>query len=104
MKIEEEFKEEVDDEVVSKELRTILPIDVHNDLTAFAKSYTKTGLGKWDYGTAIRIALDKARMYDILIGLMETQQDHDERITKLEGGGIIKSGVKTFGGEIDGQA
>jgi hypothetical protein len=63
--------------IVSKKLETMLPLDVFVNLTKFAKLYAGTGLGKWDYGVALRFLLLKAEMTDYINNL-------DERLTLLE--------------------
>ena len=48
----------------------MLPLDVFIAFTEFAKKYSGTGLGKFDYGVALRILLEKSKM--------------DDRISELE--------------------
>lgn len=42
----------------------MLPLDVLVDFTKFAKKYTKTGLGKFDYGVALRFLLERSNTED----------------------------------------
>ena len=90
--------EEEKEEVVSRGLDTMLPLDVHKNLTEYAKLFTKTGLGKWDYGVAIRSLLEKASILSLVNILAERVANLEERLNKLEG---KKKKVRTFGGEID---
>lgn len=88
-----EEREEESIDYVSKELRTMLPADVHKSLTVYAQIVSKTGLGKWDYGVAIRSLLEKAELYEVMVEILA-------RLDKLE---KKKDGVKTFGGDINGK-
>jgi hypothetical protein len=65
------------DSQVSKKLSTMLPLDVFNGLTQFAKQYALTGMGKFDYGVAIRILLLKSEYADRIYSL-------DKRIDELD--------------------
>jgi hypothetical protein len=65
------------DSQTSKRLETWMPLDVFENLTAFAKAWAGTGLGKFDYSVAIRILLLRSQMLDRL-------DEFEERLEKLE--------------------
>lgn len=96
---EEEFKENETD-TISKELRTMIPADIHIMLTDYAKAVAKTGLGKWDYGVAIRLLLEKARTYDMIAALWSEVNELKELIHS-QGSFDENSVVKTFGGDVN---
>lgn len=52
--------------VISKKFETMLPLDVSADLTRFAKVMASTGLGKFDYGVALRILLERNNYYEVV--------------------------------------
>ncbi len=85
---------------ISKKLVTWLPMDVYFELLDFAKRNTTTGLGKFDFGVAIRLLLQKSKIMDGLeiinerinqleIALHELQDKPEEESDSNE--------VKTFG-------
>ncbi len=91
--------EENQDTVVSKELKTMLPIDVHHALTEYAKAVSKTGLGKWDYGVAIRSLLEQTQNLGSINFLATKVLELEERIDSLENNPIErKETVKFLGG------
>lgn len=69
---------------ISRKLETMIPLDVHQGLTSFARSMTKTGLGKYDYGVAIRILLERAETLKAFEILSQRITDMESKLEKLE--------------------
>ena len=86
------------EELVSKGLETMLPADVHIALTKYAKEVSKTGLGKWDYGVAIRNLLRDSQILSLMGLLGDKIMELEERMKELE---KEEKGVKTMGGRIE---
>lgn len=90
---------------ISKKLETMLPLDVYQRLTEFAKREAKTGLGKFDYGVAIRILLNRAEIFELITNLLYRIETIESRLNDIE---IYiqeqmknkEEGVQTFGGMI----
>lgn len=76
----------------------MMPLDVYKDLTVFAKGSAGTGLGKFDYSVAIRILLDKAKIYEKILDLEADIMSLEVRMSQVN---APKKEVKTdtgFGG------
>lgn len=69
---------------ISKKLSTFLPVDVYFELLEFAKENTTTGFGKFDFGTAIRILLQKSKIFEGLEVLNQRMNDIEVRLHELE--------------------
>ena len=69
---------------VSKKLSTWLALDVYYGLVEFAKQNTLTGLGKFDFSTAIRILLQKSKVFDGLEVLNQRMNEIELRLHELE--------------------
>lgn len=85
---------------ISKKLVTWLPMDVYFDLLDFAKKNTLTGLGKFDFATAIRLLLQKSRTMDGLELLNERLNELEVAIHELQNKPVQETDsneVKTFG-------
>ena len=63
--------------VISRQFTTMLTLDVLADLTIFAKQYAGTGLGKFDFGVALRILLDRS-------DYLSKVEELEDRLTILE--------------------
>jgi hypothetical protein len=63
-----------------KFLRTVIRTDVHDRLTAVAKSF-RTGGDKWDYGVAIQILLD---FYEQHSSVAQINQKLDAIVTLIQ--------------------
>lgn len=99
--------------VVSRRFETMFPIDVIAEFTNFAKHNAGTGLGKFDYGVALRILLERNNYYEVVSCLEEDILDLQSQIHEIkkqlnnksdnvdEGNETNRrdksSGVKTFG-------
>ncbi len=62
---------------VNRKMVTWLPMDVFGKFNKFAKENTITGLGKFDYGVALGMLLDRSEYYDMYEAL-------EQRMTELE--------------------
>lgn len=85
---------------ISKKLITWLPMDVYFELLDFAKKNTMTGFGKFDFGAAIRILLQKSRTMDGLELLNERLNQLEIALHQLESKPEEESHsdeIKTFG-------
>lgn len=96
--------EENNSNEISRKLETMLPLDVFQRLTEFAKREARTGLGKFDYGVAIRILLNRAEIFELLNNLLCRIEILEGRVTDIENfiQNMLKNreeGIKTFGGE-----
>ena len=84
--------------VISRRFTTMLPLDVIADLTRFTEKNTLTGLGKYDYGVALRILLNRAeheeRIIDLENAVIELQGRLNGEIIELK---EEEQEVKTFG-------
>jgi len=99
-------EEEQIENTISRELRTMLPYQVWKDLTEFAKACTKTGLGKWDYGVAVRLLLENSNNIAFYQQVSIKMIELENRIAELENQGVkapieVKE-VRTLGGVIHG--
>ena len=50
-------------EGTSRRLSTMVPLEVFQELTRFAKEEASTGLGHFDYGIAIKLLLERSEVY-----------------------------------------
>lgn len=102
---EKEVKEAIDPTiekevtVISKELRTMIPAATHHALQEFAKRITQTGLGKWDYGVAIKILLERSQIFELIGIAFRKIAELETRLAKFEGKPEEKS-ILTFGKKI----
>lgn len=76
---EEELKE--DEQLISRQINSMLAADVYYRLEAYCKKVSLTGIGKWDFGVGIRSLLDKAEKYDTLVMRIE---DLENRVKEIE--------------------
>ena len=87
-----------EEDIVSRKLETMIPLDVYKGLNNFAKVMTKTGLGKYDYGVAIRILLQRSDILEAVNLLMQDIQMLREEVSLLREKPKEEE-VKTFGGK-----
>lgn len=90
----------VNENEVSRQLDTLIPLDVYKKLLDFAKENTMTGTGKWDFGNAIKILLERDETRDILSDFDQRIEILELEMNKLKNSNSQKkeSGVSTFGG------
>ena len=69
---------------VIRKLDTWLPLDVYKRLLSFSKENASTGLGKFDYGVAIRILLDRSKMMEYFDILNERIEILELELNKLK--------------------
>jgi len=82
---------------VSRKLETMIPMDVYKRLLAFAQDNTSTAFGKWDFGVAIKILLDRSDMMVSLDNLNERVEIMELELNKLKAQ-KREGSVATFGG------
>ncbi len=70
----------IEGNVISRKFSTMLPLDVFADLTRFAKRYSGTGLGKFDYGVALRLLLERNNFMERIEALEEYVENLKEMI------------------------
>ena len=79
----------------------MLPLGVLIEFTKFARKWTSTGLGKFDYGVALRILLDRNQKFEQLEELFDRINELEERMSYMNNPSnkqkVKKEGVKTFG-------
>jgi hypothetical protein len=100
-----ERKEEVfnRDSPASYRLNTMIPFDVFTNLIRFCKKNVSTGLGKFDFGTGIRVLLMKSEYADMIYDLdnrLIALENKIENKSQSEDKPTIPKGcyeVKTFG-------
>ena len=95
------MKEKNDEEAVLKGLSTMLPTQLHDELTNYCKGYSDS-FGKWSYTVGFKTLLQAAKVLDALCEL-------ENRVTALE---IAleekpeepenKETIKTLGGDLNG--
>jgi hypothetical protein len=91
----------VNENEVSRQLETLVPLDVYRKLLDFAKENTTTGTGKWDFGNAIRLLLERSNTMEALGELDERIEILELEMTKLKAQSNSQkkeSSVATFGG------
>lgn len=90
---------EEENEKVLKGLSTMLPLELHHELTDFCKQFTDS-FGKWSYTVGLRVLLDNSKVVNILAGMDSKIDELSARVASLEDKPKEKKKVKTLGGEI----
>lgn len=70
-------EKKVNGNVISRRFSTMMPLDVLIDFTKFAKEYTGTGMGKFDYSVALRVLLERSKT-------MEKIEELEEQLMIME--------------------
>lgn len=81
---------------VSRKFETMLPLDVFNDFQEYTLKVTKTGLGKFDYGVALRSLLEKAKIIEAIAEIRGEIELIKERLSLLEKNPKEEEEVVTF--------
>lgn len=90
--------------IISRRFSTMLPLDVFVGLTNFAKQHTQTGLGKFDYGVALRILLNgnnfAERLDDLEQYIAEVEAKTQQPKPESKPEPVKEEGPKTFGTKL----